>query len=237
MGFDTMKALVFDVFGTVVDWCGSVIEEGHSLGRRKSIDIDWESFVDAWRGKYQPSMERVRGGERPWTRLDDLHRESLLELLTGFGVEGLSDAEIDDFNRAWHRLHPWPDSVEGLQRIKQKFIVGTLSNGNVSLLVNMAKFAGLPWDVILGAEPAQAYKPSPEVYLRTCELLDLHPGEVMLVAAHNDDLVHARSHGLRTAFVRRPEEYGRGQTKDLVAQHRFDFVARDFLDLADQLEC
>ena len=170
-------------------------------------------------------------------RLDDLHRESLLELLSEFDIEVLSEAEIDHFNRAWHRLRPWPDSVEGLNRMKRKFILGTLSNGNVALLVNMAKFAGLPWDVILGAEPARAYKPLPEAYLRTCEFLDLAPGQVMLVAAHNGDLLHARSHGLRTAFVARPEEYGPGQTKDRSAEHEFDFVAGDFLDLAGQLTC
>ena len=237
MKIDTIKALVFDVFGTVVDWRSSVTEEGRSLGRRKNISVDWESFADAWRGKYQPSMDRVRNGERAWTRLDDLHRESLLEVLEAFGIEGLSDAEVDHFNRAWHRLSPWPDSVEGLSRLKRQFILGTLTNGNIALLVNMAKNAGLPWDVILGAEPARAYKPLPESYLRTCEFLDLSPTQVMLVAAHNNDLVHARSHGMRTAFVGRPTEYGPGQTKDQKAEHQFDFVAKDFLDLADQLGC
>ena len=189
MGIGLVKALVFDVFGTVVDWRSSIIKEGQKLGREHNLDVDWVAFADAWRGKYQPSMERVRRGEREWVRLDDLHHESLLELFIEFGIKGLSEDQIGDFNRAWHRLRPWPDSVEGMQRMKRKFILATLSNGNIALLVNMAKFSGLPWDVILGAEPARAYKPLPQAYLCTCEFLDLAPDEVMLVAAHNDDLV------------------------------------------------
>ena len=204
MEIDSLKALVFDVFGTVVDWRTSITEEGRTLGRRKSIDVDWEQFADAWRKKYQPSMDRVRSGERPWVGLDDLNRESLLEVLSEFGIDGFTDLEIDHFNHAWHRLRPWRDSVEGLSRMKRKFILGTLSNGNIALLVNMAKFSGLPWDVILGAEPARTYKPLPKAYLRTCEFLGLPPANVMLVAAHNRDLQHARSHGMRTAFVVRP---------------------------------
>ena len=237
MEIDSLRALVFDVFGTVVDWRTSITEEGRALGRRKSINVDWGRFADAWRGKYQPSMDRVRRGERAWVRLDDLHRESLMEVLSEFGIEGLTESEIDHLNRAWHRLRPWSDSVAGLSRMKRKFILGTLSNGNVALLVNMAKFSELPWDVILGAEPARAYKPLPEAYIRTCEILDLPPAQVMLVAAHNGDLQHACSHGMRTAFVARPMEHGPGQTKDLEAEHEFDFVAADFLDLAGQLGC
>ena len=235
MRIDSIKALVFDVFGSVVDWRSSVIDEGRALGREKGISIDWESFADRWREKYQPSLDRVRRGEREWTRLDDLHRESLVELLTEFCIEGLSNQEIDHFNRVWHRLRPWPDAVEGLQRLKVHFTLGTLSNGNISLLVNMAKNAGLPWDVILGAEPARTYKPLPGSYLLTCDFLGLPPAEVMLVAAHNDDLVQARHHGMGTAFVARPTEFGPSQSKDLRAEHRFDITAHDFLDLADQL--
>lgn len=232
-----IKALVFDVFGTVVDWRTSVTREGRALGARKGIQADWEGLADAWRGRYQPSMEEVRSGRRPWTNLDTLHRESLTELLGEFGIEGLSEQEIDDFNRAWHRLDPWADSVEGMCRMREKFTLATLSNGNTALLVNMAKRAGLPWDAILGAEPARAYKPLPEAYLRTVAFLGLEPGEVMLVAAHNDDLVAARSHGLRTAFVSRPTEYGPHQSKDFEAEHDFDYVAKDMLDLATQLHC
>ena len=235
MAIESIKALVFDVFGSVVDWRGSIIEEGRKLGREKGILIDWESFADQWRGKYQPSLERVRCGERSWTRLDDLHLESLVELLEQFGIEHLSEVEIENFNRVWHRLRPWPDAVAGLGRLKERFIIGTLSNGNISLLVNMAKRAGLPWDVILGAEPARAYKPLPSSYLLTCEFLGLPPSEVMLVAAHNDDLLHARHHGMGTAFVARPTEYGPRQSKDLRAARSNDITALNFLDLADQL--
>ena len=184
-------------------------------------------------------MSRVRKGERPWTRLDDLHRESLCELLAGLGVAvgdgGVSEAAVDDFNRAWHRLDPWPDVVEGLGRIKRRFVLATLSNGNVALLVNMAKRAGLPWDAVLGAEVARCYKPQPEAYLTTARLLGLAPGECMMVAAHNDDLRAAGSLGFRTAFVRRPAEYGPRQSRDLRAEGDFDVVADDFIELAEML--
>lgn len=232
-----VKALVFDVFGTVVDWRTSIIREGHSLGDRLGLQADWEGLADAWRGRYQPSMDRVRRGERPWTKLDDLHRESLVALLPEFGIEGLSDADIDDFNRAWHRLDPWPDSVPGLTRLKTRFIIAPLSNGNIALLLNMARNAGIPWDTILGAEPARAYKPLPESYLRTADFLGLEPARVMLVAAHNDDLIAARECGLRTAFIPRPNEYGPHQQRDFAAEHDFDYVADDMQALAQKLGC
>ncbi len=234
---DSIKAIVFDVFGTVVDWRTSIIREGRELGERKDINADWEAFADAWRGKYQPSMERVRKGERPWTKLDDLHRESLLELLKEFKIKGLDKNEIEDFNKAWHRLDPWPDTVEGLTRLKSKYVIATLSNGNVALLTNMAKRAGLPWDAILGAEPAQAYKPTPESYVRTADFLGLPTEQMMLCAAHNDDLMAARSHGYRTAFVRRPDEYGPNQKKDLKAEHDFDVVGETIVEIAEKLSC
>lgn len=234
---DSIDAVVFDVFGTVVDWRTSIIRQARELGKRTGLDADWEAFADAWRGKYQPSMEKVRSGERPWTRLDDLHRESLLELIDEFGVEGLDDADIDDFNRAWHRLDPWPDSVEGLTRLKGKYVIATLSNGNIALLLNMAKRAGLPWDAILGAEPARAYKPTPGSYLLTAEFLGLPTNRVMLCAAHNDDLMAARAHGYRTAFVRRPTEYGPHQNKDLKAEHAFDVVGESIIEVAEKLGC
>lgn len=232
-----VRALTFDVFGTVVDWRTSIIEEGRLLGREKGTDIDWEAFADAWRGRYQPSMSRVRDGEIPWTNLDSLHRASLDELLEEFGINGLDEREKDHLNRAWHRLRPWPDSVEGLTRLKRKYILATLSNGNVALLVNMAKNAGLPWDAVLGAEPARHYKPQPQAYLITAELLGLAPHQCMLVAAHNDDLVAAGTLGFRTAFVPRPTEYGPDQKTNLRAEHDFDLVGKSFVDLAEQLGC
>jgi len=182
-------------------------------------------------------MDRVRSGERPWVKLDVLHRESLLSLLDRFAIKGLDDATIDHVNRAWHRLDPWPDAVPGLNRLKSRYILATMSNGNVSLMVNMAKRAGLPWDCILGAEPAQGFKPQPHVYQKGADMLDLKPSECMLVAAHNGDLVAASKVGYRTGFVARPTEYGPHQTKDFKAEHDFDVVATDFLDLARQLGC
>lgn len=232
-----VKALTFDVFGTVVDWRSSIIEEGRILGRNKGIDADWEAFADEWRGKYQPSMSRVRNGEATWSNLDSLHRASLEDLLEEFGVGGLSEQEKDHLNRAWHRLQPWPDSVDGLSRLKHKYTLATLSNGNVALIVDMAKNAGLPWDAVLGAEVARHYKPQPQCYLTTAELLGLTPHECMMVAAHNGDLVAASALGFRTAFVSRPMEHGPGQQTDLKAEHDFDIVGDSFIDLANQLDC
>jgi 2-haloacid dehalogenase len=233
----SIKALTFDVFGTVVDWRASIIREGEAFARARGLHVDWARFADAWRGRYQPSLEEVRSGRRPWTPLDDLHRESLEALLAEFGIRGLSAEDILHLNRAWHRLDPWPDAVPGLTRLRRRYILATLSNGNVALMVNMARRAGLPWDAILGAEVAGHYKPRPETYLRTAALLGLAPGECLMVAAHNGDLVAASGCGLRTAFVPRPEEHGPGQTSDLRPDRPFDVVARDFVELADQLGC
>jgi len=234
----TVKALTFDVFGTVVDWRSSITREGEALASRLGIqNIDWADFASAWRAKYQPAMNRVRSGERPWTKLDDLHRESLEETLAEFKITGLSEAERDNFNRAWHRLDPWPDSVPGLTRLKQKYILVTLSNGNVALMVNMAKRAGLPWDAILGAEVAKYYKPQSECYLTTAALLGLQPEECMMVAAHNKDLKVAGGLGFRAAFVPRPTEHGPGQSTDLSAAQEWDVVAEGFEDLAQRLGC
>lgn len=232
-----VKACTFDVFGTVVDWRESIIREGQALGRAKGVSADWAKFADAWRGMYQPAMDRVRKGEIGWVKLDDLHRESLVRLLEEFRITGLDEAEIDELNRAWHRLDPWPDSVAGLTRLKRKYVLATLSNGNVALMVNMAKRAGLPWDAILGAEVARHYKPQPEAYLTTAALLGLRPEECLMVAAHNGDLAAASAQGLRTAFVARPKEHGPGQTRDLKAEREWDVVATDFVDLASQLGC
>jgi 2-haloacid dehalogenase len=229
-----VKALVFDVFGTVVDWRDSVIREGEELGREKNINVDWAAFADAWRGRYKPSMDRVRQGEIPWTNLDALHRTSLEELLEEFGIEGLTQEEKDHLNKAWHRLDPWPDAVPGLARLKERYIISTFSNGNVALLTNMAKRAGLPWDLILSAELVRHYKPDPKIYLMVPDLLDLRPEEIMLVAAHPIDLRAAQTHGLRTAYVPRPLEYGsRGESEP--PDPSFNLVADDFLELAKKL--
>ncbi|MDP6706414.1 MAG: haloacid dehalogenase type II [Alphaproteobacteria bacterium] len=237
MAGDNIQALTFDVFGTVVDWRNSIAREGAALGDRLGIDLDWQRFALDWRALYQPAMERVRSGAEDFVKLDVLHRRNLDELLARYELSGLSEAEIDDFNRAWHRLDPWPDTVQGLARLKQRFILATLSNGNMRLIVEMAKRAGLPWDAVLGAEVARAYKPQPQAYLNAADYLSLNPGECMMVAAHNDDLVAAAACGFRTAFVLRPDEYGPDQAKDLRAEHDFDVVADDFLDLADKLGC
>ena len=237
MAETTIKALVFDVFGTVVDWRNSIAREAETILSPKGVVADWLVFADAWRGKYQPSMDQVRSGGRGYVRLDVLHRENLLEVLDEFGVTGLSEAEIDRLNKAWHRLDPWPDCVEGLTRLKTKYILGTMSNGNVALMVNMAKYAGLPWDVILGAEPAQAYKPQPETYLTGVCWLGLEPQEVLMCAAHNHDLLAARDCGLKTAFIARPTEYGPNQDRDFKAEHDFDHITESMIDLAEKLDC
>lgn len=231
----TIKALLFDVFGTVVDWRGGVVREGEILGEEKDLDVDWPAFADAWRGRYQPSMQRVRDGEIPWTNLDALHRASLEELLLEFEVAGLTDKDKDNLNRAWHRLEPWPDSVPGLTRLKRRYTIAPLSNGNISLLTNMAKRSGLPWDVILSAELARHYKPDREAYLTSVELLGLHPEQVMMVAAHPDDLRAAAEAGLRTAYVYRPLEFGPGKEPEHPGPI-FDYTATDFEDLANQLD-
>ena len=237
MALDRIKALTFDVFGTVVDWRSSVAGEIDAVARRKGWIVDGAAVADAWRGLYRPSMDQVARGERPWVNLDVLHRESLERVLVQFGLRGLDAAELDDLNRAWHRLDPWPDVVEGLTRLKTKYILATLSNGNVALMVNMAKRAGLPWDAILGAETARHYKPEPETYLSTAAFLGLKPDECMMVAAHNGDLVSASRLGFQTAFVPRPAEHGAGRNRDVKPQAAFDAVAEDFLDLARRLGC
>jgi len=228
-----IKALVFDVFGTVVDWRTSIIRELEAFGRERRLSADWTALADAWRAGYQPAMDRVRKGEIGWTVIDDLHREALDRLLPNFGVSNLAESDKDHLNKAWHRLSPWSDAVAGLTRLKRRYIIGTLSNGNVALLLDMAKHAGLPWDMIFSAELARAYKPAPESYRSVPTLLRTEPGEVMLVAAHNNDLVAAAREGLRTGFVARPTEYGPHQSQDFKAEHDFDVVARDFVQLAE----
>ena len=218
-----------------MDWRSTVIREGEAVGRAKNLQhIDWAAFADAWRDGYGPAMQRVRCGELAWKTIDELHRLLLDELLQSFGIDALSASEIDDFNRVWHRLDPWPDAIEGLVRLKRKYIVASLSNGNVSLLVNMAKHAGLPWDAVLSAELAGRYKPDRKVYWKAADLLDLPPDTVMMVAAHEGDLRGAASAGLQTAFVPRPKEHPNRQI-DLSYDEAFNVNARDFLGLADQL--
>lgn len=230
-----VKALVFDTFGTVVDWRGSIIEEGRAWGKEKGLQVDWARFADRWRAGYAPSMEKVRTGQLPWTKLDDLHRAILEQLLNEFHIEGLTEAEKDHWNHVWHRLKPWPDSVAGLTRLKTKYIIAPLSNGNVALLTNMAKHAGLPWDLILGAEVARHYKPDKEAYLTAVELLSLKPEDTMMCAAHAGDLRAARSFGLRTGFIHRPNEYGGTRQADRASKGDFEVVAADMVDLASQL--
>ena len=233
-----VKALVFDVFGTVVDWRSGIAREAAPfLARHGRPEADASAFADAWRRLYSPAMEKVRSGGRAFTRLDVLHRENLESVLPEFGIDPsqVAASELDELNLAWHRLDPWPDSVAGLERLKKGFIIAPLSNGNIALLLNMAKRAGLPWDAILGAEAAQAYKPMPEAYLRTAEILAMQPANICLAAAHNGDLAAARRCGFRTAFVQRPTEHGPGQTMDLVPEENWDIVAGDFGDLASQL--
>ncbi len=235
---DSVKALTFDVFGTVVDWRTSLIREGEALAKRKAISgVDWAAFADRWRALYQPALTKVRINQIPWTKLDDLHRMSLDQLLVEFGIKGLGEAEIDDLNRAWHRLDPWPDAVPGLTRLRKKYVLATLSNGNVALIVDMARRAGLPWDAVLGAEVARRYKPEPKCYLTTAGMLGLKPAQCMMVAAHNGDLGHASALGFRTAFVARPTEHGPGQTTDLKAEREWDVVADSFVDMAVKLGC
>lgn len=232
---ESVKALTFDVFGTVVDWRTSIIREGELLAQSKILDIDWPQFADDWRAGYGPAMQRVREGDLPWMKIDQLHRLILDDLLTKYEIE-LSEEETDHFNRAWHRLIPWPDAVAGLHRLKAKFVLATLSNGNVSLLVNMAKNAGLPWDAVLSAELAKHYKPDREAYLTAADLLGLEPPQVMMVAAHPGDLRAASAVGFRTALVPRPLERGpeRGLYYEL-SEQSFDVIADDFLDLARKL--
>lgn len=229
-----MRALAFDVFGTVVDWRSSLIGELEVFGKSRGLQRDWPAFADSWRAGYAPAMDRVRRGELPWTRIDDLHRAILVDLLDAAGIRA-GDAEIDHLNRAWHRLDPWPDSVVGLTRLKQRYLITTLSNGNVSLLTNMAKHAGLPWDCVISAELFRHYKPDPEAYQGCAELLDIAPEELTLVAAHPSDLRAARAAGLGTAYVARPLEYGPDRPPHDVASDEFDIVATDFVDLAEQL--
>ena len=236
MNVDDLEALVFDVFGTLVDWRGSLIADLTAFGRERGVTIDWGALVDVWRAAYVPSMDRVRSGELPWTPLDALHRSSFDALCERFHVGDVLDDEVRRWCvDRWHRLRPWSDTVAGLTRLRTRFVLGTLSNGNVRLLVDLAKSAPLPMDVIFSAELFHHYKPDPRVYRGAVELLATTPERVMLVAAHNSDLLAAKACGLRTAFVARPDEYGPGHPADRSAAPGVDLDVRDLHELADQL--
>lgn len=232
---NSVRALTFDVFGTVVDWRGSIIREGQLLAAKKGYNVDWARFADSWRSGYGPAMNKVRSGELPWTKIDDLHRMILDDLVEEYSLSGMTEAELVHFNEAWHRLSPWPDTVSGLNKLKSKYVITTLSNGNVSLLTHMAKNGGLPWDAILSAELSGHYKPDPEAYLKAADLLSLKPEEVMMVAAHPGDLRAAARTGLKTAYVIRPLERGPGRPVNRNPDGEFDYTAEDFNDLARQL--
>jgi 2-haloacid dehalogenase len=229
-----VQALCFDIFGTVVDWRQSIIDEGRALGAQRGWQIDWPAFADAWRAGYQPAMQQVRSGALPWTNIDGLHRRILDRLLAERGLQ-LLEPDTAAFNRVWHRLQPWPDSVLGLHALKARYTLATLSNGNLSLLVAMARHGGLPWDAVLSAELFGHYKPDPEVYLGAARLLDLAPQQVMMVAAHPSDLRAAAACGLRTAYVRRPLEHGPGGPMEAHTPGEFDVECDSFTALAQRL--
>jgi 2-haloacid dehalogenase len=236
-GSAMVKALVFDTFGTIVDWRSSVIAEGVAWGKAKGLNINWADFADRWRLGYGPAMNKVRKGEIPWTRLDDLHRMILEDLLKEFKIKDLTEGELVSWTYVWRRLNPWPDSVEGLTRLKKKYIIAPLSNGNIALMTGLAKFGGLPWDAILGAELVKHYKPDNEVYLSAPYFLGLNPEEVMMCAAHTNDLNAARRNGLRTGFIYRPDEFGNGSAgvPDKAKPGDFDVVSVSAVDLARQM--
>jgi 2-haloacid dehalogenase len=230
-----VRALVFDVFGTLVDWRGSIARESQAVLAPRGVTIDWLAFADAWRGQYQPAMEEVRTGQIPFSKLDVLHRRNLEVVLKEFKVRDLDEATKAHLNLAWHRLDAWPDVAPGLQRLRERYRLAPCSNGNISLMVNLARRNGLPWDAILGAEIARDYKPKAIVYQSAAAAFDLNPAEVLMVAAHSNDLAAAASAGLRTAHIARPDEKGpgRGERAPSVA---VDMAARDLLHLADQLD-
>lgn len=232
-----LRAVLFDTFGTVVDWRTGIARDVAAFASEQGVVLDADAFADHWRALYQPAMEAVRTGQRSFTKLDTLHRENLVQALRQHGIDPdqVSRESLEELNRSWHRLPAWPDSVEGLAAIRRRYIVGPLSNGNTSLLLDMARNAGLPWDVIIGSDMTGTYKPLPEAYLRTAGFLDLEPGEVMLAAAHNSDLRAARTAGLATAFVARPTEHSPRQGVDLAAEDDWDLVASSISELAVQL--
>ena len=231
-----VKAMTFDVFGTVVDWRSSIAREAKMVGDQKGFDLDWDDFADKWRAGYGPSMNKVRTGELPWTKIDVLHRMILDELLSEYNITNLTESEKDHFNRAWHRLDPWPDSVPGLTELKKNYVISPLSNGNVALLVNMAKYGGLPWDTVLSAELAQHYKPDPEAYQSTSEFLGFPIEQIMMVAAHKNDLKSAKGQGMMTGYIPRPKEHGPNTTVDSNPEDYIDIIGENFVDFANKMQ-
>ncbi len=238
-----VKALLFDVFGTVVDWRTGIAKEVESIAKKNDISLDPFDFADAWRAEYQPAMEEIRKGKRSFTILDILHMENLKKIAPKFNLHNLSDDDFEFLVTAWHRLPGWSDSSDGLSLLKKKYILATQSNGNIALIVNMAKFSNLNWDVILGAEVTGHYKPEPEAYLKACNALNFKTEECLMVAAHEDDLRAARQQGMKTAYVHRPFEYGKDKLFDIAdvndykGDREWDIVSRDLNDLAKQLGC
>jgi len=230
----TMKALFFDVFGTLVDWRSSIAREAEAILKPRGFVCDPFAFADAWRAEYQPAMDEVRSGRIPFCKLDVLHRRNLERILPRFGITGLAEDVLCDLNLAWHRLDAWPDVAPGLMRLKRHFLLAPVSNGNISLMVDLARRNGLPWDAILGSEIARDFKPKPDVYLAACDAFDLLPGDCMMVAAHSNDLSHAAACGLRTGHVARPNEHGPGRGEP-APKVPVDFAAADLQDLAAKL--
>jgi 2-haloacid dehalogenase len=234
---DEVSALVFDTWGTVVDWRSSVLDELIAFGRRKNLEIDWEIFLAEWRSTYAPTMQKINSGALRWMKSNEFYRDALVRLLAKYNVSGLAPEEIEFLNRAWTRTRPWEDSVPGLTHLKRRYILSPLSNASFAWLVDIARFAELPFDCIISSENARRYKPDPEVYLTAINLLSCKPQQVMLVAAHNYDLRAARSLGLRTGFIPRPTESGPGQSQDLQAEENWDVIAEDMVDLAKKMGC
>jgi len=232
-----IRALTFDTYGTVVDWRTSVLGELRALAERKTLTLDCVQFLDDWRAAYRPGMDKVNSGETAWTTVDAIYRRRLEELLSTYGITVLTTDEIDTLARVWWRLRPWPDAIPGIHRLKRRYLVTPLSNASFIGMVELARFAGLPWDCIITAENARCYKPRPEVYRTAISLLGLRPEDVMMVAAHNYDLMAARAEGMATAFVPRPLEYGSGQRSDLKAESGWDIIAENFEDLAARMNC
>lgn len=232
-----IKAVLFDVFGTVVDYRSTIIREGRQFNKDYALSLDWTDIADKWRGRYHPVLKKVLDGEKKWQKLDDLHYEALKEILEEKDITRLSEETLHHINTVWHRLDPWGDSVPGLLRLKEKYIISPLSNGNVSLLTNMARHAGLPWDLILSPEMIRSYKPNPEVYRMAARFLDLKPEEILMTAAHQYDLQAAQDLGFQTAYVYRPLEFGAENIPDLTPEREYDFVANDFIELARKLRC
>ena len=238
-----VKALLFDVFGTVVDWRTGIAIEVQMIAKKYNIELNADDFADAWRAEYQPAMEQIRSGKRSFTILDILHLENLKKIAPRFNLNNLSNEDLNFLVTAWHRLPGWPDSSQGLNKLKKKFILATQSNGNIALMVNMAKYSNLSWDVILGAEVLGHYKPEPEVYIKACKALNLKPSECLMVAAHDDDLKAASLQGMKTAYVHRPFEYGKdklfdiAEVNDYKGNRNWDIMSKDFNDLAFKLGC